>query len=71
MKTQNMYKENCNVKMITFENDNIQAFKNDNVLSFSLEHILCYHLCYHLMLSFIVINSPLFLFPETFYTQKW
>ncbi len=32
------------------------------VLSFSLEHIWCYHLCYHLMLSFIVIISPSF-FP--------
>ncbi len=32
------------------------------MLSFSLVHILCYHLCYHLMLSFIVIISPLFSF---------
>ena len=32
MITQNMYKENDNVKMITLENDNIQAFKNVNVL---------------------------------------
>ncbi len=38
MITQNMYKENDNVKMITLEYDNIQAFKNDNVLSISLEH---------------------------------
>jgi hypothetical protein len=32
------------------------------MLSFSLVHILCYHLRYHLMLSFIVIISPLFSF---------
>jgi hypothetical protein len=34
------------------------------MLSFFLVPVGCYHLCYHLMLSFIVIISPLFLFPE-------
>ncbi len=32
------------------------------VLSFFLEQLGCYHLCYHLMLSFFVIISPLFSF---------
>jgi hypothetical protein len=32
------------------------------VLSFFLEQHGCYHLCYHLMLSFFVIISPLFSF---------
>ncbi len=41
--------------------------KNDNictyfVLSFMLSFLGCYHFCYHLMLSFIVIISPLFSF---------
>jgi hypothetical protein len=32
------------------------------VLSFFLVHVGCYHLCYHLMLSFFVIISPLLSF---------
>ena len=32
------------------------------VLSFFLVDVGCYHLCYHLMLSFFVIISPLFSF---------
>ena len=32
------------------------------VLSFFLVPVGCYHLCYHLMLSFFVIISPLFSF---------
>jgi hypothetical protein len=32
------------------------------VLSFFLVQDGCYHLCYHLMLSFFVIISPLFSF---------
>ncbi len=35
-------------------------FHGQQMFSFSLEHILCYHLCYHLMLSFNVIISPPF-----------
>jgi hypothetical protein len=34
------------------------------MLSFFLVQDGCYHLCYHLMLSFFVIISPFFLFPE-------
>ncbi len=34
------------------------------VLSFFLVQHGCYHWCYHLMLSFFVIISPFFLFPE-------
>jgi hypothetical protein len=34
------------------------------VLSFFHVQHGCYHFCYHLMLSFFVIISPLFLFPE-------
>ncbi len=36
------------------------------VLSFFLVQDGCYHLCYHLMLSFFVIISPFFLFPENY-----
>jgi hypothetical protein len=50
------------------------------MLSFFLVTVGCYHLCYHLMLSFIVIISPLFSFSwkrDTlllsieFYAYEW
>jgi hypothetical protein len=51
--------------MLSFD---VIIFNGQQMLSFlcyhfpCTVHILCYHLSYHLMLSFIVIISPLFSF---------
>ncbi len=40
--------------MLSFE---VIIFHGQQMLSFSLVHILCYHFCYHLMLSFFTVSK--------------